>query len=222
MTTADCRMNKEARNPNPAAGRIRACDLSFVIRHSLFVIVPLLLAGPGLAASGEAELELRPPHELLPPTFWEQYGWPVILGGVGVLILLSVGGWLLCRPKPPVPVPPEERARRALLALQNRSEDGAVLSAASQVVRRYVTEVFHLAPGELTTADFCRLIQDHDAIGPEVAGQLRDYLRECDRRKFAPGEVPSPAGSVNRALQLIEATHARHTSAELRTTAAHA
>ncbi len=191
-------------------GTVPRCSLSsFLIRHSSLILVTCLFPGCLFGATNDAELKLLPPHELLPPTYWEQHGTLIVLGIIAAVLLLGAGIGFLCRPKPPVPVPKIDIARHALSALRGRSEDGIVLSAASGIVRRYVTDVFQLAPGELNTTEFCRLIERHAAIGPELAVSLSEYLRASDRQKFAPPGQPSVVGCVARAGELIEAAHAR-------------
>jgi hypothetical protein len=140
------------------------------------------------------------------------------MGGFGVLLLAGVLVWVLCRRRPPVLDPPVVTARRALERLLSCVEDGAVLSQVSQVLRRYVATAFNLPPAEHTTAEFCRLIERHEGIGPELAARLSGFLRECDERKFAPRTAPAPPSrSVARALQLVEAAHARHALTQLAT-----
>jgi len=152
---------------------------------------------------------LRPPHGEIPPTFWEQYGLWIVLSGFVLLALAAVGGWLLSRPKPPAVVAPKEQALRALEPLRERSEDGALLSRVSQILRHYVTAVFDLRPEELTTAEFCRAMAGQDKIGPELSAALAEFLHQCDARKFAPPAPAPPLGAVPQALKLIEQAQAR-------------
>ena len=161
---------------------------------------------------------LRPPRAEIPPTFWELHHNWVIAAGVAVCILIFLAAWLLTRPKPVVPVPPDVQARAALERLRSQPENGAVLSAVSQTLRHYFTAVFSLPSHEYTTTEFCRAIQGHDQVGPELATALTEFLRHCDNRKFAP-PAPAPAlGAVPRALELIATAEAR--LAKLRESAA--
>lgn len=153
--------------------------------------------------------KLRPPKAEIPPTFWEQHGATVmVLVPVG-LLLVAVGLWLLLRPKPPVPLPPEVRARTALEALLQAPEDGQVLSRVSQILRRYVQAVFALPPGEPTTAEFCQCMAGRKDIGEELSGALADFLRRCDARKFAQTNPGTPLGAAARALELVAQGEAR-------------
>jgi hypothetical protein len=170
------------------------------------------------AASGEGsdtDLVLSPPQGLMPPTFWERFGWPLSIACLLCLIGAGVLLWLLTRPRPPVVVPPAWEARRMLQLLLKRPEDGAVLSQISQALRRYVAAAFNLPPGEFNTAEFNRLIEGHERIGDELSRSLREFLRECDERKFAPVAVPPVIGSVARALRLLETAEARRTLVNL-------
>jgi hypothetical protein len=157
----------------------------------------------------EAQPSLHPPHGELPPTFWEQHGLTVILIGLVLILLAGVTVWWWRRPKPAVVLPPEVRARTALEELAGRPEDGTVLSQASQILRRYVVEAFELSPGEFTTAEFCRVTNDSDKIGDQLAGQLAGFLRECDERKFSRSDAAAPTNAVTRALELITLGEAR-------------
>ena len=44
---------------------------------------------------------LRPPHAPIPPSFWEQYGLAVLLGGLALLCLLAIVLLWLMRSRPP-------------------------------------------------------------------------------------------------------------------------
>jgi hypothetical protein len=168
-----------------------------------------LFAAATNAPAPDAIPLLRPPHGEIPPTFWEQHSlWAVI---VGILLLAVVGAavWFLTRPKPPVVVPPEVQARLALEPLRQQPEDGVVLSRISQILRHYVTAVFGLPPGELTTAEFCQAIAGHAGIGPELSAALSDFLHQCDQRKFSPTASVSSFSAVAQAFKLIDQAQAR-------------
>jgi hypothetical protein len=103
-------------------------------------------------------------------------------------------------------------ARRALEQLRNQAEDGAVLSQVSQVLRHYVAEVAGLPQGELTTAEFCRAMDSQPRLGDYLPAALREFLRRCDERKFAPRRSEQPLGAVDQALELVEVAQARLTA----------
>ena len=172
----------------------------------LIPALPLLAATP---TSTDAIHPLRPPHAEMPPTFWDQYSLWVILFGVLLLALVCAVAWVLTRPKPPMVVPPEVQARQALEPLRQQPEEGVLLSRVSKILRHYVAAAFGLPPGELTTAEFCRAIDGHAQIGPELSAALSEFLRQCDQRKFSPSAPVQPLGAVAQALKLIDQAQGR-------------
>ena len=152
---------------------------------------------------------LRPPRAEIPPTFWQQHQAWILAGGLFLVVLIGVAVWLVLRPKPPRIIPPAIRAREALEPLRNQPENGLVLSKVSQILRAYFAATFQLPEGELTTAEFVRLVIQQEAVGPQLATAVNEFLQNCDRRKFAPlGPLP-PLGAVSGAAQLIEQGEAR-------------
>ena len=143
-----------------------------------------------------------------PPSGSNYGAWVVILG---LLLLALVCGvvWLLTRPKPPVVVPPEVQARQALEPLRHQPEDGALLSRVSQILRHYVAAAFDLPTGELTTMEFCRAIDGHAQIGPDLSAALSTFLRLCDQAKFSPPASVPPLSAVAQALKLIDQAQRR-------------
>jgi|KBSMisStaDraftv2_1062788.scaffolds.fasta_scaffold138316_2 hypothetical protein len=172
------------------------------------------LAFQGFAATnisaGEDDLaKLRPPRAEIPATFWERYNVWIIIGSLVFLALIGIIIWIVTRPKPPVIVPPEIRARQAIEPLLSKPEDGRVLSQVSQILRRYITEAFALPPGELTTTEFCRLMAGHKGIDLELGSGISEFLRRCDERKFTPAPPAAPMTAAATALKLVETAHAR-------------
>jgi hypothetical protein len=201
---------------------MRVGNSKFEIRNSkqirilmvAFFFLTLPLYSATNISAGDELPKLRPPRGEIPPTFWEKNEIWVILGSVALLAVIGAIIWLVTRPKPPIIVPPEVRAKQALDLLLTKPEDGLVLSQVSQVLRHYVSEAFALPPGELTTAEFCRVIASHEGIGSELAGTISDFLRRCDERKFTPSPPAAPMGAAATALKLIEPAQIR--IAELR------
>ena len=176
----------------------------------------LLAAQPAFASTntptnGEIPA-LRPPRPELAPTYWEQHSVGVVVCVGLFLALIGVAIWFLTRPKPPVVVPPEVLARKALEPLAQRPEDGALLSQVSQILRHYVSAAFDLPPIELTTTEFCRAIAGHERVGPELAVALSEFLHQCDQRKFSPPAPAPPLSVVAHALKLIDQAQARRTA----------
>ena len=155
---------------------------------------------------------LRPPQPEIAPSFWEAHGWLVVLGGGAVLALAAVIAWWLNRPKPPVAVAPAAQARRSLEPLRRQPEDGLLLSRVSQILRHYIAATFALPAGELTTTEFCYAITTHAGIGPQLAGALATFLRDCDERKFAASPPTPPLEAVAQALRFVAEAEARRAS----------
>jgi hypothetical protein len=152
---------------------------------------------------------LAPPLPELARTWWEQWGVSTL---IAMAVLLAAAGfllWLRLRPRPAPPVPPEAAARRHLIALAALDEDGTVLSRISQTLRRYASAAAGLTPGELTTAELCAAVRSHERIGPELHEALYRFLHDCDERKFSPIAASEPTGAAQRALELVDAIHAR-------------
>jgi hypothetical protein len=152
---------------------------------------------------------LAPPLPEIGPSWWEQNG---AIAVAGIAVLLAAAGlllWWWLRPKPAPVVPPDVAARRHLTALAELAEDGAVLSQVTQTLRRYATAAAGLAPGELTTAELRAALRSDARIGTELAGALCQFLQDCDARKFSPPPGTGPAGATQRALELVDAIHAR-------------
>lgn len=189
---------------------LRVSDFGFRVLTAVlaFLALPAFSATNVLSAADDLP-QLRPPRAEIPPTFWERYGVWVIVGSIAFVALMAVAVWLVTRPKPPVMVPPEVRAKQALEPLLVKPEDGLVLSQVSQTLRRYITEAFALPPGEQTTSEFCRLIVANERLGPELAGAISEFLRRCDERKFTPSPPSAPIGAPAIALKFVEAAQNR-------------
>jgi hypothetical protein len=164
-----------------------------------FLFLPLAAFG----ADTNALPVLAPAYGELPPTFWEQHQSAIIVVGFAFLAVafLFLRAWL--RPEKPVILPPEVLARQALIKLQPQPEDGRILSEATQILRRYVSESFNLPNHELTTAEFCAAIEASPQIRAELAGTISNFLRECDVRKFSPANSAAPLNAASRAMELV-------------------
>jgi len=205
-----------ARTPYPShfglrtSAFFRPSDLGLrTLAAALWLLLPSL---PLLAAAPPSPDDippLRPPHAEIPASFWEQHTLLVVMLGILLLAVVCAAAWFLTRPKPPVIVPPDVQARLALEPMRQQPEDGALLSRVSQILRHYVAAAFDLPPGELTTAEFCRAIDGHAQIGPDLSAALSEFLRLCDRDKFSPPAPVPPLSAVAQALKLIDQAQTR-------------
>jgi len=156
---------------------------------------------------------LQPPRGEIGPGFWEQYGVWVWLGSALLLAATGFVVWRLTRPKPPpVILPAAVQARQALEPLRAQPETGAVLSRVSQVVRHYFSLTFGLPPAERTTTEFSGALAALPQVKPELSAAVREFLRECDQRKFALAPPQPPLGAVATAAKLIEQAEAGRAS----------
>jgi hypothetical protein len=153
--------------------------------------------------NGETALKLAPAYPEMPVPFWELHHRAII--GLSALVLLSLGAliWLLLKPVPPEIVPPEVAARAALEKLSSQPEDGDCLSRLSQILRHYFITAFGIPAGELTTAEFCTAMDGRPEVGPDLAGHVAVFLRQCDGRKFEASPNTATFKAVDRALELI-------------------
>lgn len=202
-------------------GLLILCAASCV-RHTCFW---LMAAGFWLLASAmvaqafdptqpEPIPKLRPPRGEIPPSLWEQHGNLFILLAPVFLVFILALTWYLFRPKPPVPVPPQVRARRELEYLQTQPETGALLSRVSQVLRHYLAAAFTLPPDEMTTTEFCREVSGQGRIGTELVTQINTFLRQCDELKFAPPQPRPASGAATQAIQLVDRAEQRRITIE--------
>ncbi len=184
--------------------RNSAFGLRFCVTVGLLLSVSLLAATNDPALDGAFPALPRALRAEIPPTFWEQHAFWIVILSLLLLLLLAVAVWWLARPKPPVIEVPAVRARHELESLRQQPENGALLSRISQVLRHYFAGAFNLPQQELNTTEFCRLISRSEQVGPELSSGMGDFLRECDRRKFAPLPVLPPLGAVAQAANFIE------------------
>jgi len=147
---------------------------------------------------------LAPAYPEIPPPFWEQHGTTILIGGFILLLLAAIVLWLIFKPKPQPVLLPEAVARQALAQLRGRPEDGKVLSEVSQVLRRYVGNVFGFSGDKMTTTEFSTVVAADTEIGSRLAEALASFLRSCDKDKFVANNDAPPLNAVQRASQLVD------------------
>lgn len=161
---------------------------------------------------------LVPPYGEMQPTFWELHGEAVIVITGALVVAVVCAVWLALLPRRVEPPAPVLVARKELAQLSRRPEDGACLSAVSQVLRRYFISAFRLADGELNTSEFSAAIAAKPEIGAELAKPLADFLRECDERKFSPAAGAEPLGAAHKAEDFLARAEARRAAIQRPTT----
>ena len=152
---------------------------------------------------------LAPPYGEIAPTFWELHATAVIVSAIVLVLVVALAIVLALQPRKIAPPAPALVARKELAKLANRPEDGACLSAVSQVLRRYFIAAFRLADGELNTSEFCAAIAGKPEIGPDLSIPVTNFLRQCDERKFSPKPGPTPLGAVTQAEDFLARGEAR-------------
>ncbi len=186
--------------------------MKILCRHSLFCVASCAagLAVTASAGSGPPGPDLLPAHGELPPTFWEQHGWMVVLVAVAALALVVLVAVWLSRPKPVAAIPPELVARRALEVLRDRPEDGPLLMRVSGILRHYLTHACGLPAGERTTRDISRELASLPRLDGDLVASIAKFLRQCDERKFSPEPPAAPAPVVIAALEIVSRVETRH------------
>jgi hypothetical protein len=169
----------------------------------VFTVLAVFVSHLFAQSSASSLPPLAPALPEMEPTVWEQYGTVIIVAVCVAVVVLMILAGLMLRPKRETIPPPEVLARDALNHLQGRSEDGKLLSAVSQILRRYIVAAFLIPADEMTTTEFLDALASGGRVGRELAQGLGEFLRECDQRKFS-GAVPrAPFNAVPRALDFI-------------------
>lgn len=168
-----------------------------------FIVSILFLPFAAIAEDTNVLPPLSPPYDQIPPTFLEQHGAIILIGGFICLELVAIVLWQILKAKPQPVLPPDVIARKALAGLQRRPEDGKTLSEISQVLRRYIAAAFGFPAGELTTTEFSAALAGNEKIGADLAQSISNFLCECDERKFSSTNAGPPLNAASRALELV-------------------
>jgi hypothetical protein len=168
----------------------------------------LLLPFAIFAAETNALSKFVPPYAEVPPTLWEQHQAAIIVASFAVVAFGFLFLKVMLRPESKIPLAAETVALQALAKLQGQPENGKLLSAVSQILRRYVVAAFQLPPGEMTTAEFCLVLAQQKKLAVALGETIVRFMLECDERKFSPVSATSPCNAVDRARELISQSEA--------------
>ena len=101
----------------PNSNLLRISSFEFrVLTFGLALFTLRAYSATNISAGDDESAKLRPPRVEIPPTFWERYNVWIIVGALVFLALVGIIVWIVTRPKPPIIVPPEVRARQVLLS----------------------------------------------------------------------------------------------------------
>jgi hypothetical protein len=197
-------------------GGLNRFSPAYLVRCGFAWTLHLSTAVLPLSAFAQAETNseqippLRPPRGEIPPSFWDEHVYTLVIWSSILLIIIGLALWFMLRNRKRLVVPPAVEARLVLEPLLGKVENGAMLSRVSQTLRHYVSAAFGLVPGELTTTEFCEAISSNAKVGQELSQEISQFLRRCDQRKFAPtqGEASS-LDAVSHALKFVEASERR-------------
>lgn len=168
----------------------------FTVHHSPFTLLAALTAAP------EKIPDLKPIRGAIPPSFWEAYGWLVLLLlGVACLAIALLMNRLR-RPKPVIIPSAADLARRELERVRASSDETALPAAVARVLRHFLVKRFRLAGPGMTAHE----IAAHLPIEPALVAELQLFLDHCDLASFAPAAARSlPAATIGEAERLIGA-----------------
>ncbi|HVF72001.1 MAG TPA: DUF4381 family protein [Chthoniobacterales bacterium] len=143
--------------------------------------------------------EIAPPvdYSLIPP--WVYYAAAI----AGICLLALIVRWIRNRARRPGPV--ASARDRALEALRRIEGEIGILTpyqfsiAASDILRRYVTEQHQLPVTTQTSVEFLATLAKSSPFSPDETNLLEDFLGRCDLIKFARYEA-----SIEDSRRLLE------------------
>ena len=146
--------------------------------------------------------EIAPPidYSLIPP-------WLIFLGAFVAIAIIGLIAWLIIRSRKRA-VPMKSARERALELLERMQSDVEKTQPyrfsirVSDILRRYVTEQFHLPVTRQTSVEFLNGLTKTSPFSEDEKSLLEDFLNRCDLIKFARYE----ATAADSTLLLEEAT----------------
>lgn len=148
-------------------------------------------------------------HDIAPPVDYSLIPtWAVFLGAFLGLTLLGLAVWFVLRWLRRRPKPVQTPRDRALELLRRARGQISELTPyqfsirVSDVLRRYVTEQYHLPITRQTSVEFLEALANKSPFSSDDRELLRDFLNRCDLIKFARCD----ATTADSELLLEEAT----------------
>ena len=147
--------------------------------------------------------DIAPPidYSLIPP-------WLIFLGAFVALAIIGLIAWVIIRSRKRA-LPIKSARERALELLERMQSDVEKMQSyrfsirVSDILRRYVTEQFHLPVTRQTSVEFLNGLTKASPFSEEEKSLLEGFLNRCDLIKFARYE----ATAADSTLLLEEATH---------------
>lgn len=134
-------------------------------------------------------------HDISPPVEYSLVPvWLVFAGAFVALTIIGLIGWLIYR-RMRRPKPPESARTRALAQLHRARGDIAQVTPydfsirVSDILRRYVTEQYHLPVTRQTSVEFLEALANASPFSDDERSLLGDFLNRCDLIKFARYEA---------------------------------
>jgi len=181
----------------------------------LLLFSPSLLAQTTNVALDPDEIPpFRPAKPELPPSFWEQYGLWVVLGGVALLVMAAaLWRFIVSRPPPPEPLP-AETARAALASLASAHPQPAGIATpaladrVSAILRTYFVAVLKLPAPQPTNRELAAELRSQPQFNPEFREQAGAFVLALDEQRFDPQATAPMPDAVQKAVTLVEQTEA--------------
>src|ERR1700680_4851992 len=133
--------------------------------------------------------DIAPPidYSLIPP-------WLIFLGAFVALAIIGLIAWVIIRSRKRA-LPIKSARERALELLERMQSDVEKMQSyrfsirVSDILRRYVTEQFHLPVTRQTSVEFLNGLTKASPFSEEEKSLLEGFLNRCDLIKFARYEA---------------------------------
>jgi hypothetical protein len=167
---------------------------------------------PASGSAVSAGTDIHDIHDPILLTFWEKYGFWVVLASFTGVVLLALLLWWLLHKKVVAPLTPIERARQEIALARSVFAHKAFAIAVSDAVRRYLENAYKMPAPERTTEEFLIEATRHAWLQGQLTILLRRFLEFCDLAKFAGQEF----GEAERTQLLAAASEFVEAAEKLR------